>query len=467
MKKLFQSSWSIKQKMILLVLGIAATFLVQITVTYQKTKELQSNAERVKSKTLLLQNKILDLRNNIYAIKDVTFEAISINLNKDKINFYNNKIKKIENKILTFSNNNKNLISNIKDKDAQKKLNLIIKGIVILSSNATDLIETFGDKEENMEDKSLDFVTFQNLSLKSTNLVNIVSNKINQDLTEKIHLLGKNIGDNLKKTISLFIISFAILFIFILLMLSSIQRPIKGLLKEVMDLETVFEGLLSSANKQAVSLEETAASIEEITGNIRGNTEKAVSMATLANESKDTAIQGDFLLKENSMAMEAIDESTNKIVEAISQIEQIAFQTNILSLNAAVEAATAGEHGKGFAVVAAEVRNLASMSAEVAKEIKALSVEATNKTNLGKDVSNDISKSFTELIQKITETSDLVDDVSEANKEQLIGMEQINTSSNSLDMLTQENTILVDNAKNIAHNLTITAQAIIVNNNKQ
>ncbi|RXI27686.1 methyl-accepting chemotaxis protein, partial [Arcobacter defluvii] len=83
-------------------------------------------------------------------------------------------------------------------------------------------------------------------------------------------------------------------------------------------------------------------------------------------------------------SMDEINNQVNLINEAITVIDQIAFQTNILSLNAAVEAATAGEAGKGFAVVAAEVRNLASRSAEAAKEIKAIVENATSKADQGK-----------------------------------------------------------------------------------
>ncbi|MDF6903130.1 methyl-accepting chemotaxis protein, partial [Escherichia coli] len=88
---------------------------------------------------------------------------------------------------------------------------------------------------------------------------------------------------------------------------------------------------------------------------------------------------GELLASKTNKAMDDIDKQVNSINEAISVIDQIAFQTNILSLNAAVEAATAGEAGKGFAVVAQEVRNLASRSAEAAREIKAIVENATNK----------------------------------------------------------------------------------------
>jgi len=117
----------------------------------------------------------------------------------------------------------------------------------------------------------------------------------------------------------------------------------------------------------------------------------------------------------------------------------IAFQTNILSLNAAVEAATAGEHGKGFAVVAAEVRNLATNSSLVANEIQTLVEEAERLSRNGAEVSNILSENFIEVINKIKETNAIVEDVSSSNKEVMIGMEQINQAAASLENITAEN----------------------------
>ena len=97
---------------------------------------------------------------------------------------------------------------------------------------------------------------------------------------------------------------------------------------------------------------------------------------------------GKELAYKTASSMEEINTQVHAINEAISVIDQIAFQTNILSLNAAVEAATAGEAGKGFAVVAAEVRNLASRSAEAANEIKTIVLNATTKAKEGKEITS-------------------------------------------------------------------------------
>ena len=205
-----------------------------------------------------------------------------------------------------------------------------------------------------------------------------------------------------------------------------------------------------SSNAAAASLEETAAAIEEITSNIRNNTENIAKMASLSNEVTASATSGEKLANQTTIAMDEINNQVNLINEAITVIDQIAFQTNILSLNAAVEAATAGEAGKGFAVVAQEVRNLASRSADAAKEIKSIVENATSKANQGKDIAGNMIEGYKKLNENIVHTINLISDIQSASKEQLLGIEQINDAVNSLDQQTQQNAAVASETHDVA-----------------
>ena len=225
------------------------------------------------------------------------------------------------------------------------------------------------------------------------------------------------------------------------------------------------ETLSSSSTQAAASLEETAAALEEITANIGGNNKKIIQMSNYANDLTTSAASGQNLANETNISMDEINSQVNAINEAITVIDQIAFQTNILSLNAAVEAATAGEAGRGFAVVAAEVRNLASRSAEAAKEIKTLVENATSKANNGKNIAGEMIKGYSHLSENISKTLDLIKDVEGSSKEQLLGIEQINSAVTQLDQQTQKNANVASQTKQIAQNTQFIANTIVKNAN--
>ncbi|WP_428028571.1 methyl-accepting chemotaxis protein [Arcobacter sp.] len=185
-------------------------------------------------------------------------------------------------------------------------------------------------------------------------------------------------------------------------------------------------------------------------------------MADLGETVKKSVKNGQVLASQTATSMDEINEHVNAINEAITIIDQIAFQTNILSLNAAVEAATAGEAGKGFAVVAQEVRNLASRSAEAAKEIKNLVENATTKANDGKIISDNMIKGYDELNTHISGTIDIIDDVSSASKEQMSGIEQINFTVTSLDKATQENASEAGNVSELSKEIQELATKLVI-----
>ena len=239
------------------------------------------------------------------------------------------------------------------------------------------------------------------------------------------------------------------------------------LMKSSKTLLSNVHNLSTSSNQTAAALEQTAAALEEITSNIANNSTNISQMTTYANEVTKSASAGNELATKTSAAMDEINTEVASISEAISVIDQIAFQTNILSLNAAVEAATAGEAGKGFAVVAQEVRNLASRSAEAAKQIKEMVESATNKANNGKDISSKMIDGYKVLSENINNTLKTIKDVEIASKEQLIGIQQINDSISQIDSQTQANAAIANETNIISVETEKIAQTIVANVNEK
>jgi len=220
--------------------------------------------------------------------------------------------------------------------------------------------------------------------------------------------------------------------------------------KSSQDLLKKVEILSLSSNESASSLEETAAALEEITSIISNNTQNVNKMAAFSSELSQSLFNGKELARETSNSMEEINEEVKTINDAISVIDQIAFQTNILSLNAAVEAATAGEAGKGFAVVAQEVRNLASRSAEAASEIKTLVESASLKANAGKNIAKKMITGYENLNENTDKTITLIAAIKAGSKEQQEGIEQINNAVTLLDQQSQKNAKVANETKDIA-----------------
>ena len=230
---------------------------------------------------------------------------------------------------------------------------------------------------------------------------------------------------------------------------------------------TNVDNLNASSNTAAASLEETAAALEEITSNIRNNTQSIFKMSTLAQDVTKSVKDGEVLATETVNAMQEINNQVQDINDAIAVIDQIAFQTNILSLNAAVEAATAGEAGRGFAVVAQEVRNLASRSADAAKEIKNIVEQARNKADVGKTIANNMIIGYGSLNQNITQTIELIENIEHASKEQLQGIEQINDAVNALDQQTQQNAVVALQSHEVAVITDSIAKLVVKNANEK
>jgi methyl-accepting chemotaxis protein len=142
--------------------------------------------------------------------------------------------------------------------------------------------------------------------------------------------------------------------------------------------------------------------------------------------------------------MSEINAASAKISDIISTIDEIAFQTNLLAVNAAVEAARAGDEGRGFAVVASEVRSLAQRSAVAAKEIKVLIQDSLRKVDAGSGLVNRSGETLQGIVGSVKRVTDIVGEIAAASGEQSTGIEQVNTAMTQMDQVTQANSALTE-----------------------
>ncbi|HIE5387342.1 TPA: methyl-accepting chemotaxis protein IV [Enterobacter cancerogenus] len=204
--------------------------------------------------------------------------------------------------------------------------------------------------------------------------------------------------------------------------------------------------LSSRTEQQAASLAQTAASMEQLTATVSQNADNARQASDLSKQAALTAKKGGDQASHVASTMQAIAASSQKIGDIISVIDGIAFQTNILALNAAVEAARAGEQGRGFAVVAGEVRNLASRSANAAKEIKGLIEESVSRVQQGSTLVDTAAQTMTEIVTSVTRVNDIMGEIASASDEQRRGIEQVAQAVSQMDQVTQQNASLVQEA---------------------
>jgi len=239
-------------------------------------------------------------------------------------------------------------------------------------------------------------------------------------------------------------------------------------------LQSSSESLSAAVSKQASSVHETSAALDEITSMINRTSENAKASLQVAKESSQKAEEGEKIMMRMVAAMEAIQESSaqlQNIANIITQINsktavinEIVSKTELLSLNASIESARAGEHGKGFAVVAEEVGNLAKVSGKSANEIQALIQSSQEQVNQiiqstklrvedGKKVTNEAQETFHKISENISNMSSVIEQITEATKEQEIGIRQISTSMLDIDKVTKDNQVVVGTSSEFSSKL--------------
>ncbi len=199
------------------------------------------------------------------------------------------------------------------------------------------------------------------------------------------------------------------------------------------------QNLSQGVTQAAAALEETTASTDAMSLMTKENAGHSLEAAELMREAKTVVTDANQTLTEMDVAIADIKESSRKISNIIKIIDEIAFQTNILSLNAAVEAAHAGAAGMGFAVVADEVRNLAKRSAQAAKDTAGLIEESIVRSGRGAEGVEKVGASIRTVTDRVTRVKTLIDQVSDASRQQADGFHQVSQTLREIERTTQAN----------------------------
>ena len=199
------------------------------------------------------------------------------------------------------------------------------------------------------------------------------------------------------------------------------------------------QSLAQGTTEQASVIDELSTSMSEIANKTNENAKIAREASELSDVIKKNAEKGNVQMEQMMQAVKEINEASNQISKVIKVIDDIAFQTNILALNAAVEAAHAGQHGKGFAVVAEEVRNLASKSAEAAKDTGEMIENSIDRANLGLNIATETSASLKEIADGIKHSAEIVSQIALLSDEQAVAIRQVNTGIDQVVQVVQRN----------------------------
>ncbi|WEK04438.1 MAG: methyl-accepting chemotaxis protein [Candidatus Devosia phytovorans] len=202
--------------------------------------------------------------------------------------------------------------------------------------------------------------------------------------------------------------------------------------------------LSERTTKQAATIEETSAAMEQLASTVLQNAQRAKDASLNAAEVTRTAEEGGQVMAKANEAMAAIETSSGKISNIIGMIDDIAFQTNLLALNASVEAARAGDAGKGFAVVAVEVRRLAQSAASASSDVKVLIEQSAGEVGLGSRLVSDAAARLTAMLDAARSNNQLMDGIARDSNEQAAAIDEVNVAVRQMDEMTQHNAALVE-----------------------
>ena len=233
--------------------------------------------------------------------------------------------------------------------------------------------------------------------------------------------------------------------------LSQLETIVGGLRNASGSLKTATAEILAGANdlsqrttRQAATIEETSAAVEQLAGTVADNATRAATASDKARSLAADATRGGVVMGDATAAMAAIEASSGKISNIIGLIDDIAFQTNLLALNASVEAARAGDAGKGFAVVAVEVRRLAQSAAQASADVKALIETSAGEVRTGAQLVEQAARKLDDILRGAEDSFGLIGEMAKASREQSSALNEVATAVRQMDEMTQHNAALVE-----------------------
>ncbi len=234
-----------------------------------------------------------------------------------------------------------------------------------------------------------------------------------------------------------------------------------NLLNGAQQVERASQQLASAAASQAGAVVEITASIEDITRSTENNTADVLRANELTQTAKTEAASGNEQMQRMVVAMDEISAASESIAKITKVIDNIAFQTNILALNASVEAARAGVHGKGFSVVAEEVRNLAGKSSAASSEIAEMIENSIAKINVGSKIATETADDLGKIVSEIDEIATIMNNIATVSQSQAEAISQVNKGISQISNDVQNNSAVSEECAAASVELTNHAKLLM------
>lgn len=438
----FLSRLSIKQKIIAIVISVAVIIMstsLFFTVKNIKSGLLSANEDKINQITEMVYNIIDSYKQEVTDGKMSLQEAQNIAMQKVAAIKYDGAnyvwINDYDDNMLVHPKLKGQNTSDLADKNGVK---FIAEGTELAKTKGSGVVSYLWKKQGQDESKVFPKISyFRNYP----DWKWIIATGIYVDDVDR---------DVLNTFLQILIVNIIVVMVVIFVVLATIVREIAVSMDKITreleessheisaassQLDAASQKLAEGSTEQAASIQETSSTLEETASMVQQNRENTQQAAVLAKQSKEYAIKSNKEMQKMMTAMEDLKKSSAEISKIIKVIDEIAFQTNILSLNAAVEAARAGDAGKGFAVVAEEVRSLAQRSAQAAKDTAVIIDSNISLSDSGAELASDVQQSISDIDEQSRKVSELLDEISVATDEQAQGVDQINKAVAQMEMV--------------------------------